>query len=475
MKLLIVEDDALLGRSIELAFAEDDTTLLDSGEAAIEKLNTSSFNMMFLDINLRGVLTGLDVLRHVRTSDPLIPVVVMSGKEDQLLIQECLELGAVDYLVKGSVNVAAYKYCVHKASIWRKRQAEHLSHIRISEKELQSSFDDIKGTSPQIRQLKNKIQLVAKSDGPFLIQGETGTGKEIVARSIWAAYGDLKRPFITVNCAEFQQTTIEGELFGYEKGAFTGALSQKIGLFEAAHGGDIFLDEIGELPLEFQAKLLRVIQEKKVRRMGSNFERAFNFRVIAATNKNLHRESSEGRFRQDLLYRLDIQSFVLEPLRSRKEDIPVILEYFFEKEGICGVKIENETLMAIAESAWRGNVRQLLAFVKFISCYLDRVHPQIGLTEWKLWTEKQKLNWDQVETSNEAQSDQDLFSILSRGDFDYDRYSEQTKRLYIETALKMVDSSRTEAARLLGVSRQRLSNWITELKIKESSQIEKTL
>jgi DNA-binding NtrC family response regulator len=465
LKVLVVEDDALLRKSIQLVFKDEQVTLVESGEQALSELQTSSFNMMFLDLQLSGQASGLDVLKEVRTSDPLLPVVVMSGQEDQELIQNCLELGAVDYLVKSSVHIAAYKYSVHKASVWRKRQAEFLSHKRLTEKEMQSSFVSIKGISSHIQQLKEKIQIMSKTDGPFLIQGETGTGKEIVARAIWATRNDSKRPFITVNCAEFQTTTVEGELFGYDKGAFTGAVSPKAGLFEAADGGDIFLDEIGELPIEFQAKLLRVIQEKKIRRMGSNYERSFDFRVIAATNKNLYKEANEGRFRQDLLYRLDIQNLFLEPLRGRKEDIPVIMEYFFEREGIPGVKIEHDALQAIMENPWRGNVRQLSGFVRFVGPYIDKVAPQITSKEWQLWIDKQKVNWDQTEASKAGYSEQDIYTLLSKGDFDYDKYTDHNRRLYIEAALKMADESRTEAAKLLGVSRQRFSGWLNDLRM----------
>jgi len=460
MRILVVEDDVLLQQAFKMQFDEHAVSAVESGELALKALKRVPYSIMFLDIRLKGHLTGVDVLREVRRLDPLLPVIMTSGLEDRATIVECLELGAVDYAVKGTVNPSAYQFMIHKAAVWRRNLAEKAAHRPVEGKDLDESFSIIRGSSNATTQLKERISTVGRTDGPFLIQGETGTGKELVARSIWAAVGDQKRPFITVNCAEFQNSTIESELFGYEKGAFTGALQQKIGIFEAAHGGDIFLDEIGELPLEFQAKLLRVIQERKIRRMGSNFEREFEFRVIAATNRDLASQAHVGTFRQDLYYRLDVHSLTLTPLRNRPEDIPELLSFFFERQNRASIRIDQDVLNVLSEFRWPGNVRQLEAFVKFTIPLTCAVDPRLTMDQWVAWSNKLSSS---LPVGENVDSNVSVATLIAQGGFNYDQVTEATRHQYVAVAMELAKQSRTEAAKMLGVTRQRLSGWLSEM------------
>jgi len=457
MRILVVEDDKLIQDSMRMIFDEHSVVTVESAEEALTLLESVPYNILFLDIRLKGAMLGTELLKKVREIDPLLPVIMMSGLEDRKTIVDCLESGAVDYIVKGSVNTSAYAFVIHKASVWRKQQAEKLSHKVVTVKELEDSFNAIVGRSSTTKELKEKIAIVGKSNGPFLIQGETGTGKELVARAIWAAKGCANRPFITVNCAEFQGSMIEGELFGYEKGAFTGAATQRIGLFEAAHGGDIFLDEIGELPFEFQAKLLRVLQEKKVRRIGSNHEKAFDFRVIAATNRNLQSEVAVGKFREDLLFRLDVHGLRLAALQDRPEDISDLLEYYFAVQRRSNVGIPETVRAELASYGWPGNVRQLVGFVSFVMPFLDPVNPQITPNLLNSWLEKSAPSLSKADT---ASAKEQLLISLKSGGFNIDSHAETIKRDFIRAALDLGKFNRNEAARMLGVSRQRLAHWI---------------
>lgn len=459
MRILIVEDDQLVQQSIKHVFKDHKAVCVEAGEEALELIaNDSCFNLVFLDIRLAGQLSGVEVLKAIRICQPALPIVIMSGLEDRKTIMECLELGAVDYLVKGSVNPSAYMFAVHKASVWRSKQAEALGASSFDEAAFEDAFEQIVGTSHEMVSLREELRIKGKFEGSFLVIGETGTGKELVARALWAAKGDKSRPYITVNCAALQPSTIEGELFGFEKGAFTGALDRRIGLFEAADGGDIFLDEIGELPLEMQAKLLRVIQERKIRRMGSNKEIQLNFRVIAATNRNLIQEVEAGRFRADLYYRLDMHKFTLSPLRARPQDIVRIFTHYLAKDGIENVSISESVRQKIETFDWPGNGRQLIAFGKFITPMIDPVNPTITDKAWQAWTEKSELYIASVD--NFSSSKEQIIKALKTGNFDIDRDYEERRRSLVETALELTDNNRTGAAKLLGVTRQRLVNWL---------------
>lgn len=459
MRILVVEDDKLVQEGIKQVFKDQNIMCAATGEEALEIINSDTqFNLAFLDIRLAGNLTGIEVLREARMKAPLLPIIIMSGLEDRETIMNCLELGAVDYLVKGSVNPSAYQFAVHKASVWKTKEKELINSGEFDETAFEDAFEQIVGTSSETVGLRANLAKIGRLDGSFLIIGETGTGKELVARAIWAAKGDSSRPYITVNCAELQPTTIEGELFGYEVGAFTGATAQRVGLFEAANGGDIFLDEIGEMPLEMQAKLLRVIQERRIRRLGSNTEIQLDFRVIAATNRNLKSEAEAGRFRSDLYYRLDMHSVLLTPLRSRKQDIMRLLNYYLAKDGICNVTISPSLVEKIENFDWPGNVRQLIAFAKFITPMIDPITAELKECAWSEWKDKASVYVENIDSFTKSKDQ--IVRALKSGDFDIDRDYDLRRRTLIDAALEMSGNNRTGAAKLLGVTRQRLVNWL---------------
>ncbi len=491
MKILIVDDDDLVQKTMQFTFSDSDVTSAETGEEALKLIKAQGFNVLFLDIRLKGKLTGVDVLKKAREIDPLLPIIMMSGLDDDEIQRQCLELGAVDYLVKGTLDESAYRHKLNNAAVWRKKEAELLSREPKMNPKLCESYLKYRGPSKFNEELHHRIEVIGKTDGPFLIFGASGTGKELAARAIWAAFGDEHRPFIKVNCGAIAATLIESELFGHEKNAFTGATERRMGLFEAANGGDIFLDEIGELTLEFQPKLLRVLQEKSVRAVGSNHEKKFDFRVIAATNRDLWAEAKRKNFRDDLLYRLDVHRIFLPPLRKRSEDIESLMLHFFKSEGLRNVEISHDLLKEIIAFEWPGNVRQLMTFVTSVAPMIDPVQPVLTPSLWEAW----KLKPEELsafmdgagancaganggngvagklagETNlSPRQIKNIILERIKNGDFNYDKASKERQLLYIETALEYTHQNQAAAARLLGISKQRLQMWLRELKPPES-------
>ncbi|MBK9293949.1 MAG: sigma-54-dependent Fis family transcriptional regulator [Oligoflexia bacterium] len=461
MKILIVEDDILLQQTLKSVFKDYHCTVVTSFSAAEEALSKNNYIAAFLDIQLEGPedKDGILLLKKIQSLDPYLPCVMISGIDNPQTIAQCLEIGAVDYVAKGTVNPQGYQIALLKALHWRNLKAQ-TRQVTIKS-DLGSG---LKGVSEKIKELKGQINSVGKMPGPFLILGETGTGKELIAKALWENMGKNHRPFITVNCASLPENLVESELFGYEKGAFTGALNTKTGLFEAANGGDIFLDEIGDLNPELQAKLLRVLQEKKVRRLGSEKERPIDFRVIAATNVNLNEAIEKKEFREDLFFRLNVFTIKASPLRERKEDIAYLLQGFLNEFKIKSAQIESKCLEVLTHYSWPGNVRQLKAFALFLVPKLN--HKNLVLLEYfNQWLEFQgaakELSQNKESASDniqgevkEALSNQKSINIVEK--------MQALQKNYVLTTLKETKNNRSTAARLLGVSRQRLSNWLTE-------------
>jgi transcriptional regulator with PAS, ATPase and Fis domain len=274
---------------------------------------------------------------------------------------------------------------------------------------------------------------------------------------------DPNRPFVAVNCASLPENLVESELFGYERGAFTGAQQMKTGLFEAASGGDIFLDEIGELSIDLQAKLLRVLQEKTVRRLGSDRERPVNVRVIAATNVDLPEAMEDKAFREDLFYRLNVHPIQVAPLRNRRDDIKPLLKYFTELKGIRNMQLEPEAEKLLMTFNWPGNIRQLRAFSEFIRPYLDLANPVVSKSVVEHWMSfnrpRKHAEGSSVGRDPAAEVQQALASKIP---IDVVNITDGLRRGYVEAALAQTNNNRSQAARALGLSRQRLSNWLLE-------------
>lgn len=354
--ILIIDDEPKLGLLLagSLEDAGHTTEALTDPVAAIESIKNRPFHLVLTDLKMEPV-DGMAVLAVAREQHPEMPVVMMTAFGSTTHAVAAMKAGAADYLTKpldlDEVTLLVDRLLAEKRV---QRRAEQLA-----EDFDQRVYDDFVGQSPPVRELFNFIDKVAKTDTTVLLLGESGTGKEILARAIHRKSKRAEFPFIAVNCASLTETLLESELFGHEKGAFTGAIKQKPGRFEVAEGGTLFLDEIGEISPGFQAKLLRALEEREITRVGSTETIKTNVRVIAATNRDLQRQVVDGLFREDLFFRVSVFPIKVPPLRDRAGDISLLVDHFLRKLGFKQ-KFTDKTLLNKLESyRWPGNVREL--------------------------------------------------------------------------------------------------------------------
>jgi DNA-binding NtrC family response regulator len=368
-KILIVDDEAFIRENLERILAEDGYRPFstDSGEAALRRIGEEEVDLVLLDLNLAGK-SGLEVLRALREVDPEVLVIIITGYGTVESAVEALKLGAYDY-IKKPFKADAIRLIVRLALETQALRRE----VRALRREGQQGLPgaDMVGSSPQLVQIYRQVREVAKHEtATVLITGESGTGKELVARAIHNLSPRSLRPFIEINCGSLPFNLLETELFGHEKGAFTDAKTRKLGLFEEANGGTIFLDEIGEMDLNLQVKLLRVLEDRKIRRLGGTRSIDIDVRVIAATNRNLKAAIEQKAFREDLYYRLNVFPIHVPPLRERREDIPPLLDYFFKRFSREFNKrireVSREALDLLLRYHWPGNVRELRNVVERI-------------------------------------------------------------------------------------------------------------
>ncbi|MDE2484496.1 MAG: sigma-54-dependent Fis family transcriptional regulator [candidate division NC10 bacterium] len=359
-RALIVDDERPIRLLMEkeLPRAGYMVTCADSGEAALEQLRTREFDVILLDLKMPGI-GGMEALRRIRDSGASAEVVILTGHPDVDSAIHAMKLGAYDYLTK-PFKLSELEEVLQRAAE-RKRLREENTALRrmVAQRE---PVPIIIGQGPAISSLLATVERIAPSEANILIQGESGTGKSLVAKAIHAASPRAGGPFLVINCSGFQDPLLESELFGHEKGAFTGAVSVKQGLFEVTGGGTLLLDEVGEMSPAMQSKLLQVLDTKELRRVGGTRVHRVDVRIIAATNKDLAQEVRMGRFREDLYYRLNVVSLTLPSLRERKEDIPLLIEHFVKQFRVTGQKtktVSPEAMHALADYPWPGNVREI--------------------------------------------------------------------------------------------------------------------
>jgi two-component system, NtrC family, nitrogen regulation response regulator NtrX len=356
--ILVVDDEAGVRSSLAGILGDEgyQISTVDSGEAALEILEARRFDLVLLDVWLPK-MDGVETLARVRTLDPDLPVVVISGHGSIETAVKAVRMGAQDFVEK-PLSLEKTLLVVKNAL-----RQHHLEAENRSLKEQVEQRWVMVGESPKVRSLRAEIAQAAPSNGRVLIYGENGTGKELVARNIHHQSLRAAGPFVEVNCAAIPEDLIESELFGHTRGAFTGALTAKKGKFEVADGGTLFLDEVADMTLKTQAKVLRVLQEQKVEPVGGTTSVTVDVRVIAATNKRLDEEIKKGAFREDLYFRLNVIPFGVPPLRERREDIPLLARHFLAvvsaEYGRRPKDISAEALAALAALAWPGNVREL--------------------------------------------------------------------------------------------------------------------
>jgi DNA-binding NtrC family response regulator len=335
-----------------------------SGEEALRRIETGSFHVVITDLSMDGV-GGMQVLAHARSVDPDLAVIMITAYGSEKIAVQAMKQGAADYLPKPFDNEEL------RVIVRRVMETVQLrrDHRRLLE-QVQGvfGFEQIVGRSPAMRRVFETIDKVADTDVTVLVRGQSGTGKELVANALHYRSPRRTKPLVKMNCAALSQELVESELFGHERGAFTGAIARREGKFEAADGGTLFLDEVGDMPLETQAKLLRAVQEREFERVGGNTAIRVDVRVIAATNQDLEAAVGASRFREDLYYRLRVVELTIPPLAERREDIPLLVDHFL-KEAATRLRrdlkpLTREALHACLTHPWRGNVRELRSAVE---------------------------------------------------------------------------------------------------------------
>lgn len=357
-KILIIDDEKGILETLSEILKDEgyETFLSEDAEQGLNILDKESIDLVFLDVWLPG-MSGIDAIEYIREKHADVPIIMISGHGKVEVAVQAVKLGAFDFLEK-PLSMERVILTTERALQFKRLERENVK--------LKSSLTkkyELIGSSKAMNDLKKQIELIARGDSRILILGESGTGKELVARAIHSLSDRCNAPFVEVNCAAIPQELIESELFGHEKGAFTGAIDRKIGKFELSDGGTLFLDEIGDMSLLTQAKLLRIIETQRFQRVGGTKDIKVNVRIISATNKDLSEEIKKGKFREDLYYRLNVVPIYLPPLRDRKEDIPELVSYFISEyvreKGWKSKKLTERAVKMLQSYDWPGNVREL--------------------------------------------------------------------------------------------------------------------
>jgi len=444
-KLLVVDDDKAHRTMLKTLIGGwgYDVSEADDGSTAVEKVHENSYDLILMDIRMLKV-SGIEALERIKAYNPAIPVIIMTAYSSVETAVETLKKGADDYLTK-PLDFDKLRITMEKAMEHTRLKEEN----RILKENLGQNFDrqNIIGSSKAMEKLFETVAQVAPSEATVLISGESGTGKELIAGAIH--FNSLRKdgPFVKINCAAITETLLESELFGHEKGSFTGADKQKEGKFFQANKGSLLLDEVSEMPITMQVKLLRVLQEREITRVGGDSVIEVDVRVIAATNKNLTELVEKGKFREDLYYRLNVVSLELPNLRSRREDIPLLAKHFLDSfSAKNNKKIKGFTPSAmdcLIKYGWPGNVRELMNAVER-GVVLSRSE-YIDDTDLPMLPEKSSPNKETslfiVETDNTAEG---CFPL------------EKVEKKAILKTLEAVDGNKSEAARRLGITRKTL-------------------
>ncbi len=456
-KILLIDDEPAQIFSLKSFLQRRKYTVLtaNSGTAGLEIVRKNGVDLIFTDFRMPD-MSGLEVIKAVKAINPEIPVVVITAFSQTEDAVQVMKEGAYDYISK-PVDLDELELLVQKI-----RQHNYLvSENKLLKQQLQEKFkfEAIISQSGAMEEVLNTAARVAKSKATVLIRGESGTGKELIARAVHYASDRKDKPLITVNCAALTESLLESELFGHEKGSFTGAIAQRIGRFEQADGGTLFIDEIGDIPLQTQVKLLRALQFGEFERVGGNQTIKSDVRVIAATNRNLEEMIRQGKFREDLFYRVNVVTIHIPPLRERKTDIPVLIRHFIEKFA----KANNKNVTGISKEAqdylmryhFPGNVRELENLIeRAVVLARDEILTTADFPQG-------------LSVSNER-------NILDPTDFN-DPFPEKVaafEREMIEHALEIKHGNQSQAARLLGISERHLRSRMQKLNIVNTKRLE---
>lgn len=442
-KILIIDDNGIFVDNLSFLLQNDfDCSGVYTAEDGISILSENHFDVILLDIKLGSGLDGIEFLEKIHKQQIFIPTIMITGDKSIDMVVKAMKAGAYDYVGKDP-DLSELKIIINRAlnEFGLRRENELLRE------EIQQLKGQFVGESPAIRSIRQQIQKLAPLDSTVLISGDSGTGKEVVARNIHQLSKRKNKPFITLNCAAIPKELFESEFFGHEKGAFTGAYKARKGKFELANHGTIFLDEIGELEISVQAKLLRVLEEKKIELVGGSGQIEVGVRIIAASNKDLKKAVENGKFREDLFYRLNIVQIFLPPLRERKEDIPLLVHEFIDKKSKelkKNVKgITEQAMNSLIAYDWPGNVRELQNVIEKAIIYTDGDLIQAHTFDGSILPFSSEL-------PDYASAKQTVL--------------QKFQKQYISAMLKLTNGNKTKAAERMGLTRQGLQKMMDQLR-----------
>jgi nitrogen regulation protein NR(I) len=465
--ILIIDDDDQLRKSFERLLMEEGYSVesAPSGERGLDRVTEKAPDLIILDIRLPG-MNGLETFHAIHKIDPKLPVIIMTAFGTTETAIEATKMGAFDYILKPFE--IPDMLCVIEQALEAGRFMR--SPVDMNAAPEKASREAIIGRSKPMQDVYKAIGRVSPTDATALIRGESGTGKELVARAIYHYSPRANKPFLVINCVAIPENLLESELFGYEKGAFTGASHRRVGKIEQANDGTLFLDEIGDMPASIQAKILRLLQEKSIERLGGRETIPVNVRIIAATNRNLELALSEGRFREDLYYRLKVVTIWLPPLRERPSDIPLLTAYFLSRYAgemhMDNPGITEEAMKILKSHPWPGNVRELantlqktLIFNRGAPiCPEDITHTISGRIREKTASAEadDRAIRQLIRKSLTVKTTENLFDTCM------DRFAS----MMIAEALNLTGGNRSRAAKLLGLSRPTLHSKIEKYRLK---------
>ncbi|SHI79431.1 two component, sigma54 specific, transcriptional regulator, Fis family [Malonomonas rubra DSM 5091] len=470
IKRILVADDEesirwVLSRALKKkGFSVD---LAEDGKQALSMFRSNGYDLAVLDIKMPGI-QGLDLLKQVQEEFPETLVVIMTAESTMENAVMAMKNGAYDYLTK-PFDLDALDAIILKAQ----KAAEVSDQIGHLKEELQEQYSfgrSIIGNSQPMQEVYKTLGRVANSDVTVLVTGESGTGKELIARAIHFNSQRLGKPFVAINCAAIPRELLENELFGHERGAFTGATDRKAGKFEQANGGTLFLDEIGDMPLELQAKLLRVLQEKEITRTGGSQTMQIDVRIVAATNQNIAELVEEKKFREDLYYRLNVVPISLPALNQRKDDIPSLVEFFLKRSqeelGVSAIECSKEALSLLKRHNWPGNVRELENVIKRATL-LSPNHILMPSDFPGLLSNQSGKNQDESLEGLVARKLENSLAQMDLQELDnlYEMVLHQVERPLINIILQQTRGNQVRTAEILGINRNTLRKKIKTLEI----------